>query len=258
MRTLKKLLFIGTVCATIAGCSSTPKTNATLDAAQTQYQTAQADANVQKYAPIELKEAGDALGKAENALKEREDPPVVDHLAYLAKQKVAIAQTQAQLKTAEEEIKHATADRNKAILQARTREADWLRAELNAKQTDRGMTVSLGDVLFDTNKSQLKAGGMRTIQKLAEFLQQNPQRSVSIEGFTDSRGSDEYNQKLSEQRADAVKTALIDQGIAAERIASRGYGEAYPVAENDTNAGQQLNRRVEVVISEAGKAINPR
>ncbi len=258
MKTAKAILLISAVCMGIAGCSSTPKNNATLDTAHANYDMAQADPNVQKYAAVELKDAGDALAKADNSLKEHDKPAVVEHLAYLAKQKTAIAQTQAQLKTTEENIKHATTDRDQALLRARTAEADRLRAELNAKETTRGLTISLGDVLFDTNKSTLKPGGARAIQKLAQFLQENPKRNVSIEGFTDSTGSEEHNQQLSERRADAVRTALVDQGIATERITSQGYGQAYPVADNKTSAGRQLNRRVEVVVSDAGKPITPR
>lgn len=259
-KTLKSLSLATAAVAvfSIAGCSSTPKSNATLDAAHASYQTAQADANVVKYSPIELKEAGDAINKADGALKEREKPVVIEHLAYLAKQKVAIAQTQAQRKVAEETIKNSTAERDKALLRARTLEADRLRNELNAKQTDRGLTISLGDVLFDTGKAQLKPGGAREVRKLAQFLQQNPQRNVSVEGFTDSRGSDDYNQTLSEHRADAVKAELVDQGIAPERVTSKGYGEAYPVADNNSSAGQQMNRRVEIVISDDGKQVAPR
>lgn len=242
----------------IAGCSSTPKSNATLDTARANYQTAQADAAVVKYAPIELKDAGDALARADGALKEKEEPAVVEHLAYLAKQKVSIAQEQAKRKTAEETIKNSTAERDKTLLRARTLEADRLRNELNAKQTDRGLTISLGDVLFDTGKAQLKPGGSREVRKLAQFLQENPQRNVSIEGFTDSQGSDEYNQSLSERRAEAVKAELVDQGIPPERITSKGYGEAYSVADNNTSAGRQMNRRVEIVISDAGKQVTPR
>jgi outer membrane protein OmpA-like peptidoglycan-associated protein len=258
MKTAKLTLLIAAACITMAGCNSTPKSNATLDAAQANYAAAQADPSVQKYAPIELKDAGDALAKAEHALKEREKPAVVEHLAYLAKQRVAITQNLAQLKTAEESVKTATADRDKVLLQARTAEADRLRNELNAKQTDRGLTISLGDVLFDTNKAQLKSGGSRVTQKIAKFLEENPQRNISIEGFTDSTGSDEHNQTLSERRAEAVKAALVDQGVTPDRIVSHGYGEAYPVADNNTSAGRQLNRRVDVVISDAGKSIAPR
>lgn len=255
---ISKYIPLAAVVIALSSCSSTPKSNATLESAHANFRIAQADPAVNKYAPIELKAADDALVKAEQALKERDKPARVEHLAYLAKQKVAIAQTQAKLKTAEAEIESGTAERDKALLRARTLEADRLRTELNAKQTDRGLTISLGDVFFDTNKAQLKPGGSREVRKLAKFLQENPQRSVSIEGFTDSRGSDEHNQSLSERRAEAVKNELLDAGIASERINSRGYGEAYPVADNNTSAGQQMNRRVEVVISETGKEIAPR
>lgn len=258
MKNVKLIPLVATVFFVLSSCSSTPKSNATLDVARANFQSAQADPDVNKYAPVELKAASDALAKADKSLKDRDNPATVEHLAYLAKQKVAITQTQAKLKTAEEEIKNGTAERDKTLLRARTLEADRLRSELNAKQTDRGLTISLGDVLFDTNKAKLKSGGAREVGKLAKFLQENPQRNVSIEGFTDSRGSDEHNQVLSEQRADAVKSELIAAGIASQRINSRGYGEAYPVADNNTSAGQQLNRRVEVVISDEGKDIAPR
>lgn len=247
-----------TAAAAMAGCSSTPKFNATLDEAKSNYAVAQANPNVVKYSPIELKDAGDAIQKAEGSLKAREKPAQTEHLAYVAKQKVAIAQELAQLKVAEEAVKNSTAERDKTLLQARTMEADRLRQELNAKQTDRGMIITLGDVLFDTGKSELKSGGVRQVQKLAEFLTQNPQRKVSVEGFTDSVGSDEYNQGLSDRRAEAVRTALVGQGIAAERIVARGYGKAFPVAGNETAAGRQLNRRVEIVIADENKDITPR
>lgn len=261
MRTTKKnvsAILLLTAAAAMTACSSTPKFNATLDEAKSNYAAAQANPNVIKYSPIELKDAGDAIQRAEGALKEREKPERVEHLSYLAKQKVAVAQELAQLKVAEDSVKNSTAERDKTLLQARTVEADRLRQELNAKQTDRGMIVTLGDVLFDTGKSQLKSGGMRTVQKLAEFLAQNPQRKVSIEGFTDSVGGEDYNQTLSERRADAVKTALFDQGVSSDRVVSRGYGKAFPVAGNETAAGRQLNRRVEIVIGDENKDITPR
>jgi outer membrane protein OmpA-like peptidoglycan-associated protein len=91
---------------------------------------------------------------------------------------------------------------------------------------------------------------MRTAQKLAMLLQQNPQRTVLIEGFTDSTGTAPHNQDLSERRANAVRSALMAQGVAPERIATRGYGESYPVAANETAANRQLNRRVEIVLSD--------
>ena len=129
---------------------------------------------------------------------------------------------------------------------------------MEAKKTDRGMVVTLGDVLFDTNQAQLKSGGMRNVRKLADFFKQYPKRNVMIEGFTDSTGSSSRNQELSDQRVHSVRTALLDMGVSGDRITSRGYGESHPVASNNTTAGRQLNRRVEIVVSDDGGNIAPR
>jgi outer membrane protein OmpA-like peptidoglycan-associated protein len=118
------------------------------------------------------------------------------------------------------------------------------------------MVITLGDVLFGTDLARLNPEGIRTAQKLANVLQQNPQRTVLVEGFADSTGTAAHNQDLSERRATAVRTALQDMGVTRDRVAIRGYGEAYPVAANDTNANRQLNRRVEIVLSDdTGKVI---
>jgi outer membrane protein OmpA-like peptidoglycan-associated protein len=242
----------------LAGCASTPKDNATLAQARAGYATAQSDPSVAKYAPIELQAANDAISTAQAALKEREAPAKVENLSYIAKQKVAITQEAARLKVAEEQIKTASTNRDQALLQARTAEADRLRTELNAKQTDRGMTITLGDVLFDTGKAQLKSGSERSLQKLTQFLKENPQRNVAVEGFTDSVGGEDFNQQLSERRANAVRDALVAQGVESERISASGYGEAFPVAGNEAAAGRQLNRRVEIVVSDDNKKVAPR
>jgi outer membrane protein OmpA-like peptidoglycan-associated protein len=96
------------------------------------------------------------------------------------------------------------------------------------------------------------------VQKLADVLKQNPQRNVAIEGFTDSTGSEDYNQELSERRADAVRDTLMNMGIDAARITTRGYGKNFPVASNGNEAGRQLNRRVEVIISDESGNITSR
>jgi len=108
--------------------------------------------------------------------------------------------------------------------------------------------LTLGDVLFDTGRAELKPGAGRTLDQLAQFLSEHPERRVQIDGFTDSVGSDAYNEELSQRRADAVKTALMTRGIDPARIGTEGYGKAYPVASNTDSGGRQLNRRVEVVI----------
>ena len=146
-------------------------------------------------------------------------------------------------------------------LRASDARAEQLAAELRdlkASPSDRGVVITLDDVLFDTGQAQLRSGGLRVVQRIAEFMVAYPTRSVAIEGFTDSVGAEEYNRELSQRRAEAVKLALVDAGIAADRIATRGYGEQYPVATNDTSAGRQQNRRVEVLISDPQGRIEPR
>jgi len=140
----------------------------------------------------------------------------------------------------------------------RSRQLEAMLLDMQAKKTPRGMVITLGDVLFDTNQANLKAGGMRSVQKLAEFFKQYPGRKVMIEGFTDSVGNDANNQTLSEARAASVRSALIDMGVGVDRIATRGYGENSPVASNDNAQGRQLNRRVEIVLSDDNGNILPR
>lgn len=125
-------------------------------------------------------------------------------------------------------------------------------AELQAEMTDRGAVVTLGNILFEVNKSRLLQGGLLIVDKLANFLKKYHGRKMLIEGHTDSRGSDAYNLELSRQRANSVFSALMERGIDSERMITKGYGEQYPVAGNDTDAGRQQNRRVEVVILDEG------
>lgn len=139
-----------------------------------------------------------------------------------------------------------------ANAEAARRDAEALQAQLRdlqAKQTDRGLVLTLGDVLFDSGQATLKPGAMGTVDRLAEFLNKTPDRSVTIEGHTDSIGSDSYNMSLSENRANSVKAALLSRGVTAGRVIAVGKGEAVPVAGNDNSAGRQQNRRVEIIVS---------
>jgi outer membrane protein OmpA-like peptidoglycan-associated protein len=122
---------------------------------------------------------------------------------------------------------------------------------LQAQPTDRGLVLTLGDTLFETGKSELKSGASANLDRLSDFLSEYPNRSASIEGFTDSMGSEDSNQMLSERRADSVKRYLIGRGVQSVRLSSTGRGENAPVADNETMAGRQQNRRVVIVISQA-------
>ncbi len=120
---------------------------------------------------------------------------------------------------------------------------------LQARPTDRGLVLTLGDTLFATGRSELKSGATANLDRVTTFLNEYPKRTAAIEGYTDSVGSDEMNQSLSQRRADAVKNYLVRQGVGSARLTSEGRGEGSPVADNESVAGRQQNRRVEVVIS---------
>ncbi len=121
-------------------------------------------------------------------------------------------------------------------------------AALQAKVTDRGLVLTLGDVLFASGKAALQSGASGNLNKLVAFLNKYPERSVAIEGYTDSVGSEEYNQALSQRRAEAVRSYLVGQGIGPQRLIASGMGESSPIAPNDSAAGRQQNRRVEMII----------
>ncbi len=176
-------------------------------------------------------------------------------LADIQAQEAALAKAQADAKARE-------AEKARAEAEAQAREAEKAKAELahlmkelselQGQLTERGIVLTIGDVLFATGKSDLNASAQLSIDKIAEFLQKKQNRNLLVEGHTDSVGSDEYNQGLSEQRAASVKSALVKRGIASERIVTVGYSKKYPLASNDTAAGKQQNRRVEVIILNEG------
>ena len=275
--------------ALLAACAS-PMATPNLEAARASYRSAAADPLVAQSAPKELVRAQQELDRADAAVKDKQDAATIDHYAYLASQRTQVAVEAARVARADQASADAQTQRDRIVLASRTREAEQARlsadrakldadaarqqalasqqragaledqlAALQAKQTDRGMVLTLGDVLFDTGKATLKPGAMRTIDDLATFLQKNPDRKVLIEGYTDSVGSDDLNQELSEKRAGAVRDALTRRAVPFDHVQVHGLGERYPVASNDTNAGRQQNRRVEVVFSNpAGAFDSPR
>lgn len=257
----------------LAACASVPAPMADLEQARVDVANAQNEPLARQTAASELDDAQTALANADRIWQENNDPGLVRHYSYLATRNAEIVMERAAESRARTQIKAASAQRNELLLSTRDSQAQQLEREaalaksradrseaetlrmaaeleaLKAEKTERGMVLTLGDVLFDTNKAQLKAGAQTTVNRLAAFMTENSQRRILIEGHTDSRGSDEYNQALSARRADAVASALSVQGIDRTRISAQGLGERYPVASNDTAAGQQQNRRVEIVLS---------
>jgi outer membrane protein OmpA-like peptidoglycan-associated protein len=172
----------------------------------------------------------------------------------------ARAAAEARLRDAEAKARDAEQARAQVEAEARARAAERARSaaltrelsDLKAKQTDLGIVLTVGDVLFATGKAEVAAGGLRSIDKLAGFLKKNPNRNLLIEGHTDNTGNEDFNLKLSQQRADAVRDQLVSRGIAPERITTKGYGPKYPAVDNDSSARRQQNRRVEVLVLNEG------
>ncbi|MCA1856601.1 OmpA family protein [Massilia oculi] len=284
-------------------CATAPMSTPTLDQARADFVAANNNPQVSQYAPLEFRQASEALDQANAAAARREAVADVDRLAYLAKQRVATAVEVARAKAAEADMANAARERDQVRLEARTLEADRakreaeaaqaaaaqaqmqaqaaqqqaaatqqqnaalaqraavleaLLVELQAVKTERGYVVTIGDVLFAHDKAELTPNGMSTLRKLADVMAQNPNRTVLVEGFTDSTGSSSYNQELSQRRAEAVASALGSMGVPRNRIAMKAYGEAFPVAPNDTASNRQLNRRVEIVLSNENAQIPPR
>ncbi|AOY88028.1 hypothetical protein BKP64_07510 [Marinobacter salinus] len=245
----------------MAGCASTPSSNAKIEEARSTYQSIEQDPDVARSGASQLRSAKTQLDRAESLLEDGADIETVEHAAYLANRHAQIAQQQGLRASLESQISSAEERRKQIMLQLKTKETEALRAQmeaLKAEQTDRGMVLTLGDVLFDLNKAELKASGERTVARLADFMQEYENRRVRIEGYTDSTGEEAYNQRLSERRAMSVYDSLLKQGISSRRVEVQGYGEAYPVASNDTSAGRQQNRRVEIVISDESGMIEGR
>ena len=281
----------------LAACETTPDSSALLEQARSAVAQAESDPNVTKYAPTELDRARKLLANAEGSAKENGAKDTsASHYAYLTTQMARIAQQRAQEQASITRIKSGETERKEVLLTARENEANAavaqaqaakadaqsaqaqaqsaqaqvqsaqaesqrlaaLLEDMQASQTSRGIVLTLDDVLFDTGKAKLKPGAERSIEQIASFLSENPERRVQVEGFTDSQGTDDYNLELSQSRADAVAMAIIQRGIDAQRVRALGYGEGFPVAGNESDGSRQLNRRVEIIVSNGDSAIPAR
>jgi len=179
-----------------------------------------------------------------------------DAQAQAANAQMAAATASADAEAARQRAAAAQADAASAQAQAAALQREL--AELQARQTDRGMLVTLGDVLFEFGRAEIKPAAQEAIGKLANYLNQHPDRRVLIEGFTDSVGSDQANLVLSQRRSQAVAEALRARGVDPTRVETRGYGEAYPVASNTSTSDRAMNRRVEVYISNDNQPVRAR
>jgi len=223
------------------------------DKHKSQKDIAQAAYVARRHADIAVEQIAKGQAEEKTAAAEAERARVI---LQAREQEAAAARSQAEAAEQRADALRRQAETAQAQAQATAenaqREAAELAAQLRdlqAKQTDRGLVLTLGDVLFDTGKATLKPGAASTIDRLAAFLEKSPDRSVAIEGHTDSVGSEAYNLQLSQNRANAVKAALVAKGIPGDRVTTVGKGEDEPVASNGEAAGRQQNRRVEIIVS---------
>ncbi|GAB4196757.1 MAG: hypothetical protein Tsb002_30330 [Wenzhouxiangellaceae bacterium] len=207
--------------------------------------------------------------QAEQALREAEQARLLSlaqaEEAERARLQAEAAQQQSEQANAEARQAQEEANQARQLAEAQTKVAELARQEaalaseqaaslqrrlerLQLRQTDRGVVVTLGDVTFATGKAELASDSFRNLESVVELLQSEPERRIRIEGHTDDRGAADVNQRLSEQRANAVRDALVRLGVNAGRVTTLGLGEDFPIADNATEAGRQQNRRVDVIL----------
>ena len=205
---------------------------------------AQAEQERRRQAEVAAQTA--ALDKAA-AERERVDALAAREAADEARRDAESARAAAQTQAQRAETATAQAEREKSELRAKVQEQ--LNVILETRETARGLVVNVSDVLFDTGSATLKPGAREKLARVAGVLLAHPGLNVAIEGHTDSVGTESSNQRLSEQRAQAVHDYLVTQGIPQRAVGTSGFGESQPVASNDTAAGRQQNRRVELVVT---------
>ena len=290
-RSLHRSLALVAVAVLIAACVTTPPRNAEIEDARDTIQRVEALPLAGEVAAQELQAAHASLRDAEELSRNGHSKEAISNAAYLARRHADIAEQQIENARAERAIADARKEREVIIAQSHQRDAELraqqttAAAQMNAdrrvqdaenraanvetnanqrvqelqqqladmkpKNTERGIVLTLSDVLFDSGKATLKAGAIPKVDRLATFLKQTPDDSVTIEGHTDNVGSEDYNQELSQRRADAVREALINRGVESDHVQAVGKGEGFPVASNDSPGGRQQNRRVEVVINQS-------
>lgn len=276
------------VAAGVAGCASTPEDNAAIEQLRSEYDQLASQPYVQRHAAQRLSAAEKAVNEAVEVWESDRDEAAVEHHVYIAEKRLAIAEEAAKLGRAERMVENAEAERRQVLLEIREGQAKQAenraqqaqlaaemaqsRAEmaesraqeleqsltdlqgqvenLRAEKTEEGIVLTLDEILFNLNESELSPAAGETLDKVAQFLNRYEDRSLEIEGHTDSTGSSDYNQDLSERRAQSVKAALVERGVKSGRVRTEGYGSTDPVATNETSMGRQRNRRVEIIIED--------
>lgn len=251
----------------LAGCSSQQASEQELDAARNRFLQVKDDPEVLRSAPKDVVRAGETLARAERLATYWGSSADVAHYAYLSQRYSEIAQQEAILagnrqkaEKLEIQLQNLQLTLREAKLLTVQQRKEWAQEQLvslDSSETERGLVMTLGDVLFAGGSANLTPAANRTVLKLVQFLQLNPRRVIRIEGYSDSKGEEADNLKLSRERAQSVADVLIDLGVDPKRITVEGYGEAYPVADNASTRGRAQNRRVEIVFSDQLGQLSP-
>lgn len=251
-----------------AGCAANQEKMSLAEDVRNDFESIANQPYVEQYAPDELQAAEREVQVLNQLLEDDAEQVAIEHQAYVARTRTAIAEETAKLNHADEYIAQADEQRQDVLTSQRKQEmeaavqrAEELEKELTnlrSEQTERGLVLTLDSIVFDVDEAELNPGAGLTLDKIADFLRGYENRSIVIEGFTDSSGPTTYNEQLSQHRAESVRQALIARGIDESRIETRGYGERFPVASNDNPSGRQLNRRVEIVVSSGEELVQER
>lgn len=253
----------------LAACGSAPETYPPLASLEDRFAQARQD-QVPARAPTAFQDAERSLERARQGLGEAEEPEIA-HLTRLASTRLDVALAEARAAALREERQQLVAQRERILLGAREEQLALARriaeedqgriqqleqqlSEFEQRRTEEGTVLTLREINFDLDSANLPPGDQQRLQPLADFLRQNTDRRIVIEGHTDASGPEDYNLALSRDRAEAVRNYLVAQGIDAGRIRTRGMGEQFPVANNDTQAGRLQNRRIEVTIEDPPSA----
>lgn len=246
-----KTIFVGALAVSVALGACAPKRNLDLVRAQTAYEHAATDPAIRQHAGAQLNDAEASLRRAQREWADDHDAAEMQHMGYVVERQVEIARVTAQKELAKREASQLQGSVTAEVLRARERELALLRQELTmiqSRSTERGIVLTIPDVLFEVDKAELKTNAQRDLAAIAAYLKEQPAQKVLIEGHTDSTGTETYNHELSLRRSTAVETFFLRNGVDPKLLEVRGLGEDQPIASNETIAGRQQNRRVEIVM----------
>jgi outer membrane protein OmpA-like peptidoglycan-associated protein len=248
-----RTILAGTLAASLALGACAPRRNVDLVRAEVAYRDASADPSVRLYAAPQLHDAEVSLGRAQREWEDDHDAREMRHMGYVVERQVEIARVTAQKEVAKRETMQLQGTVGDEVL--RERDLTLLRRDLTliqSRDSERGIVLTIPDVLFEVDKADLKVAAQRDLVAIATYLKDSPGQKVLIEGHTDSTGTETHNHELSLRRGTTVETFFLKQGVDPERIEVRGLGEDQPIASNATNVGRQQNRRVEIVMLNGG------